>query len=207
MIDKRDTVMVFRSRLEMLITRRRETTSAFARRCKLDRSALSQFLDPESVRLPRAETLTSIAVSEGVSIDWLLGISQDEESVGEVASLLNVERGQLGATDSPLSNWHREAIGYKIRYSPLSIPDLLRTDEVTEYEFDTNKHIQAEVKQGQAQHQLDYSRKPETDMEAVVPIRRLENLAKGTGAWEGLSRKHRKEQVDHMIDLIDELYP
>ncbi|MEN8831474.1 MAG: hypothetical protein ABF285_01810 [Pacificibacter sp.] len=207
MIDKRDTVAVFRSRLGMLITRRRETTSAFARRCKLDRSALSQFLDPGSVRLPRAETLTSIAVNEGVSIDWLLGISQDEESVGEVASLLNVERGQLGTRDSPLAKWHSDAIGYKIRYSPLSIPDLLRTEAVTEYEFDTNTRIQADVKQGQSRHQLDYSRKPETDMETVVPMRHLQDLASGTGAWAGLSRSHRKEQFDHMIQLIDELYP
>lgn len=207
MIDKRETVAVFRNRLTTLINRRSETVSAFARRCKLDRSALSQFLDPVSVRLPRAETLTSISVCEGVSIDWLLGISQDEETVGEVASLLNIETGKFGTEDSPLAAWHRDAIGYKIRYSPTSIPDLLRTTAVIEYEYEFSSIAYADAKRGQSEHQLDYSRRPETDMESVVPRQRFINLADGTDIWSGLPRNVRKDQLDYMINLVEELYP
>lgn len=207
MIDKRDTVAIFRTRLAKLISRRKETVSAFARRCSLDRSALSQFLDPNSVRLPRAETLTSIAIGEGVSIDWLLGISQDEETVGEVVSLFNVERGQHDTAESPLATWHREAAGYKIRYSPSSLPDLLRTQAVIEYEFEASADAYTEAKRRQSRQQLEYSRKSETDMEAVVPMNRITNLVAGTDIWSGLSRSVRKEQLDHMIHLIEELYP
>ncbi len=191
----------------MLIGRRKETVSAFARRCNLDRSALSQFLDPASVRLPRAETLTSIAIGEGVSIDWLLGISQDEETVGEVASLLSVERGRLGTNDSPLALWHREAMGYKIRYSPASLPDLLCTPAVIEFEHGTDLNTYAEVKRSQSQHQLDYTRRPETDLESIVPMNRIQNLADGTDIWSRLSKAKRKDQLDHMIHLVEELYP
>ena len=31
--------------------------------------------------------------------------------------------------------WHREACGYKIRYVPTTLPDLLKTEAVAEYEF------------------------------------------------------------------------
>ena len=51
MPDKRDTAAFFRDRLMTLIARRKSTPTGFARRCGLDRSALSQFLDPNVIRL------------------------------------------------------------------------------------------------------------------------------------------------------------
>ena len=134
-MDKREISATFRQRIRLLIERRGSTIAAFSRKCGLDRSALSQFLDEHSVRLPRAETLSAIAAAESVSVDWLLGLSQDEDSFGEVASLWNIEHGTPGERDSVLAEWHRQAAGYKIRYSPSSLPDLLRTTAVTKYEF------------------------------------------------------------------------
>ncbi|MEM9277788.1 MAG: transcriptional regulator [Pseudomonadota bacterium] len=206
-MNKTEVAETFRQRLTVIIQRRDETVSAFARRCGLDRSALSQFLDHNVVRLPRAETLAAIAAAEGVSIDWLLGIRQDEESFGELAPLMNVEVGDLGSRDSALAGWLREASGYKIRYSPSSIPDLLRTKAVTEHEFQSTVHHYVDVKSGQSQEQLDYSRLPDTDMEAVMPIQRLENLAAGVDIWTGLARGVRQAQLDQIARLLDELYP
>ncbi len=206
-MDKREVAEVFRERLLALIGRRQETVSAFARRCDLDRSALSQFLDPASVRLPRAETLSAIAVSENVSTDWLLGISQDEVTIGEVASLFSIETGAYGAADSPLAEWHREAAGYKVRYAPSLLPDLLVTQAVTDYQFRSTADDYADVKRDQARRQLDYSRLPETDMEVVLPFQRLQNLAQGSDVWSGLARGVRQAQIEHMAHLLEELYP
>jgi len=207
MTAKRTISTLFQSRLKDLIERKGSNVSAFARKCGLDRSALSQFLDPQQVRLPRAETLHAIAAAQSVSIDWLLGISQNEETLAEVASISSVESGMVGAEDSPLAEWHREAEGYKIRYAPSSLPDLLRTKAVTEHEFGHQlKHL-VQVKSGMAQNRLDYTRLPETDMEVVLPMQRLESLARGTDIWQNLSRGIRQAQLEQIVRLLNELYP
>ena len=206
-MDKREVASVFRIRLQSLIDRRNETVSAFSRRCGLDRSALSQFLDDSCVRLPRAETLVTISTSESVSTDWLLGISQDEESLGEVASMLSIETASYGQDDPPLENWHREAAGYKIRYAPSSLPDLLRTKALIDHEFGAKQKQYADVKTDISQRQLDYSRLPETDMEVILPFQRFQNLALGVDTWGGLSPEVRQDQLNHAARLLEELYP
>ncbi|MEM7069411.1 MAG: helix-turn-helix transcriptional regulator [Pseudomonadota bacterium] len=206
-MDRLNVSETFRKRLSTLINRRDETVSAFARRCNLDRSALSQFLDENILRLPRAETLAAIATAEGVSIDWLLGMREDEESFGELTSLMNVEASDYGSHDSQLASWLRAASGYKIRYSPSSIPDLLRTKAVTEYEFGSSTQLYAEVKSEQSQEQLDYSRSPDTDMEVVMPLQRLESLAAGADIWGKLARGVRQAQLEQISRLTEELYP
>ena len=77
---------VFRSRLDEVIRRSGLSRSAFAARANLDRSTLSQLLAPGTVRLPRAETIAQIAASEGVSVDWLLGLSQQDELATAIVS-------------------------------------------------------------------------------------------------------------------------
>ncbi|MEM7462573.1 MAG: transcriptional regulator, partial [Pseudomonadota bacterium] len=64
-----------------------------------------------------------------------------------------------------------------------------------------------EAKETQVQVQLDYSRTPETDIEAVMPYQTLYNLAAGVGMWSGLTRGARQAQLEHMARLLDELYP
>lgn len=207
MRDKREIVEDFRARLRQLMGRRGESPSAFARRCGLDRSALSQFLDANAGRLPRAETLYAIATAESVSIDWLLGLSQSERTVGEVAPVVSIETAADGISSSRLSEWHREAIGYKIRYVPATLPDLLRTEAVLNYEFRAEEQELLDAKAGQARLQLDYSRRPETDMEIVMPYQRLYTFAAGAGIWSALPRGARVAQLEHMAALLDELYP
>jgi transcriptional regulator with XRE-family HTH domain len=207
MTDKRETAALFRSRLRGLIARRNETLSAFSRRTDIERPALSQFLDEKSCRLPRAETLAQIAASESVSVDWLLGLSQSERTVGEVANATNIETAAGGVGQTRLAEWHREATGYKIRYVPATLPDLLRTDAVLEYEFRAGQPSLADARAGQSRHQLAYSRRPETDMEIAMPRHRLADFAAGAGIWSGLPAGARKAQLAHMADLLAELYP
>lgn len=205
--DKRELSAHFRDRLKSLISRNNESVSSFARRCNLDRSALSQFLDKNSTRLPRSETLAAIASAENLSIDWLLGLSQDEIGIGEVSSGFDIEHAAAEQDRSLLAQWHTEAAGYKVRYAPSSLPDLVRTPAITRYEFEEKREISADEKTVFARQQLDYSRLPETDMEVVMPFQRLENLAAGVDVWDGLERGKRQAQIEHMANLIEELYP
>ena len=78
MVDKRDLSSLFRERLKMLVRRSDLNQSGFAAAVGIDRSALSQLLSGATTRLPRAETLLNIASENKVSLDWLLGLSQDE---------------------------------------------------------------------------------------------------------------------------------
>ena len=82
------------------MSRGEQSASAFARKCGIDRSALSQFLDERSPRLPRSETLVAIAKSEEISVDWLLGLSQDEAALGEVKSGATLELAPSGTDNS-----------------------------------------------------------------------------------------------------------
>ena len=70
-----------------------ENQSAFAASIGIDRSALSQLLSGASTRLPRAETLMTIAETQTVSLDWLLGLSQDEGVTGEMRESIEIEEG------------------------------------------------------------------------------------------------------------------
>ncbi len=206
-MDKRDLGDLFRDRLASLLARYDGSHTAFAKSIGLDRSALSQLLAEGSTRLPRAETLCRLAEAHHVSLDWLLGLSQGEQHTTEVALTLEIEEAGEAGADSRLAQWHREAIGYKIRYVPTTIPDLLRTPEVTIYLFGSRRGPQASTIIREVDRRLDYSRRPETDMEACMPRQALEALARGEGLWAGLPPAARRRQLDHMADLIDELYP
>ncbi len=91
-MDKRDIVRTFQGTAAILLDRRSASLAdLFARNCGVDRSALSQFLDHGATRLPRAETLCAIASAETVSVDWLLGLSQNETTIAEVARTESIE--------------------------------------------------------------------------------------------------------------------
>jgi len=207
MADRREMAETFRARLKQLIARRGENLTRFARRCGFDRSALSQFLDPENNRLPRAETLARLAQSESVSVDWLLGLSQSERTVGEVADAVGIEAASGGRGESRLAEWHREALGYKVRYVPATLPDLLRTEAVLRHEFRREEPDRVDTKSGQAKEQLAYSRRPETDIEIAMPFQRLYAFATGSDIWSGLPVGVRIAQFEHMAELLSELYP
>jgi transcriptional regulator with XRE-family HTH domain len=205
-MDKRDLSAVFRERLKTLLDRSGQNQSAFAADVGIDRSALSQLLSGTSTRLPRAETLLNIAAAHKVSLDWLLGLSHDESLTGEIRASFEIEEGFGGFDRTLLAKWHAEAAGTKIRYVPAGIPDLLRTDEVIEYEAGiANKSRLSQIIE--TQYRIDYNRRPETDMEVCMPRHTLEIFARGLGVWEGLSREARKAQLLHMARLMDDLYP
>lgn len=207
-MDKRDIGQIFRDRLAALAGRYDGNLSAFARAIGLDRSALSQFMTEGSTRLPRAETLCRIAAIHSVTLDWLLGLSSSDTLGAEMVPAHEIEEPLAGAPDTLLSRWHREAIGYKIRYVPKRIPDLLRLDDAALYEFSSpQQQVDPETKIAEAHEQLAYTRRPETDMEVCMPRQTVELLATGQGEWSGLPLSLRRRQLRHMAELQRELYP
>jgi transcriptional regulator with XRE-family HTH domain len=205
-LDKRDLSSLFRERLKTLVRRSDLNQSAFAQAVGIDRSALSQLLSGATTRLPRAETLLNIASENKVSLDWLLGLSQDEGLTGEIRASFELEEASGGFDRTLLARWHGEAAGTKIRYVPAGIPDLLRTEALIEYEAGiTNKSRESQA--DETRYRIDYSRRPETDMEVCMPLHTLDIFARGLGVWAEFPATERAKQLAHMSRLLDDLYP
>ncbi len=206
-MDKRDLAGLFQDRLRILLARSGISQSAFAASVGIDRSALSQLLAGRSTRLPRVETLLNIAERHGVSLDWLLGLSQDEGITGGLRPSFEIEEEAAGAQrQTLLVQWHAEAVGTKIRYVPMRLPDLVRTQDVIAYET-ANVRLNPETQISEAAFRLDYNRQPGTDMEVCMSLQTLEEFAAGHGIWSDLPRTIRRNQVKRIVALLDELYP
>jgi len=207
-MDRQETVALFRERLQAIIAHARLNLSAFARKVGVDRSTLSQILSGATERLPRLETLTAIAQSEQVSIDWLVGLSQEGGLRADIVpEQMEIQPGGSSPFDERIAAWQREAVGYKIRSVPTTLPDLLKTWEVIEHEYQAAAVATPAQRHEASLESLDYIRRPETDTEVCTPVQSLESLAEGTGIWRGLSLEQRKRQLSHMKALVEELYP
>ncbi|GAB4366105.1 MAG: helix-turn-helix transcriptional regulator [Kiloniellaceae bacterium] len=207
-MDRRRTVETFRERLTEVIDRSGLSRARFAAKVGLDRSTLSQLLSAANDRLPRAETIAAIAEQEQISTDWLLGLVQEEKIGTTVLSEApEIARGASSYSDERLARWRAEAVGYKIRYVPASLPDLLKSEEIIRYEYRQQGSEMPAIRLEQAEARLAYSRRPETDLEACSSLQSLEGFARGQGIWEKLPVAERKLQLSWMIALVDELYP
>lgn len=207
-MDRRDVQDRFRKRLLAVMDDQGLTRSALAREIGLDRSTLSQMLHPDADRLPRAETLAAIGARFQVSVDWLLGLSEEGRLGAEaLTQQIEVAHDAQSPSDKRLAAWHREAVGYKIRYVPATLPDLLRTEAVIRYELTAFATQTPEAGIEVAADRLALQRRPETDMECCMSVEALESFVRGEGIWRDLPESARREQVDHMIRLLDELYP
>lgn len=207
-MDKRETIVTFRNRLREVMEQNDESQSAFARRVGLDRSTLSQLLDERGDRLPRAETIVAIASAAQVSVDWLLGLAQEGRLGTEVIErMLEIETDAGSPIDHRLQRWHEEAAGYRIRYVPSGIPDLLKTEALIRYE---HRHVAGQVSDALASSaaaRLAQMRQPDAEMEMCSSQQLLEGLARGEGVFRDLPWPERRQQLESMAKLLDELYP
>lgn len=206
--DRRETVSTFRQRLEEVIGRSGLGRSAFAARIGVDRSTLAQILSPANDRLPRAETLAAIAATQQVSVDWLLGLSQEGSLAADIISQpLEIAPGAHSPADERLTRWHAEAAGYKIRYVPATLPDLLKTEELIRYEYRDYDQPVPESRIEAAVARLENVRRPEGDMEVCSSRQAIESFARGEGMWRDFPVAARRRQLEQMVALTDELYP
>jgi transcriptional regulator with XRE-family HTH domain len=198
----------FRERLHEVVRASGLNQSQFAETTQIDRSTLSQLLLPTNRRLPRAETLAAIADRHQVSIDWLLGLSNagpmQAEMIREQASFAF---DALAPNDERLIAWFAEADGYKIRYVPSSLPDMLKTEPVFHHELDRYVASRPEQKIETAAARLAWTREPGSDMEVCSSVQSLVGFTRGEGIWSEVSLPERRAQLAHIARLTEELYP
>lgn len=207
-MDRRDTVEIFRTRLAESMERAGINRSGLARRVGVDRSTLSQLLSPDNERLPRADTVAAIASALQVSLDWLLGLTQQEQLGAEILQRsVHITEASRAAVDRNIAEWHAEAAGYKIRYVPSNLPDQVKTPEILAYEHGVVEEFERDSALERAQDQLAYTRRPETDIEICMSRQALDDFAAGAGIWNDLAPALRYEQLRYMRQLHDELYP
>ncbi len=198
-MDKRMIAAAFRERLQTLLGEERGGVAAFLRDTGIDRSALSQFLDPAIDRMPRAETLRRIAEARGVTADWLLSLANAPEGRQEVTPSVQIESAEAPGGGSPIDQWRREAAGMKLRYVPSNLPDMLGLAEETPPE--------GVARTGQPENVLGGFRLGEMDVEIAMPVQTLQDLSQGAGLWRGAGRDLRRRQLAHMAATCAEAYP
>jgi len=206
-ITKFDRATLFRTRLAEAMTLRTMTQSALARATGVDRSTISALLAP-GMRLPGAQLAADCAQILGVSADWLLGLSGRPEPLADLlATSLSITEAPRALLDETIFGWHREAAGYKIRHVPATLPDMLKTRDVAEWEYRDTLGRTAEQAIGAFEDQLDWMRRARSDYEIAMPLHELACFAAGAGYYDGLPAEMRMAQLDRMIGFCDQLYP
>lgn len=211
MMDKIDKCLraeQFRSRLHRAMTDSSATQSGLARQIGVDRSTISQLLSGDGARLPNAHVVGACASALGVSADWLLSLSDRPESAAELlASSLSMTEAPRALVDERIFEWHQEAAGYKIRHVPTTLPDMLKTRAVLEWEYAPHLGKTADQAIGASEDRLTWMRQSRSDYEIALPMFELHSFAHGTGYYHGLPLEIRLAQIDRLLELCEQLYP
>lgn len=207
-MNKTQRADLFRTRLLTAITRAGTNQSALARKTGVDRSTISQLLRDEAARLPNAHVVGACASALGVSADWLLGLAEHPENAADLlASALTLTNAPRALVDQQIYDWHREAEGYKIRHVPAALPDMLKTNEVLNWEYGPHLGRTAAQAITASANRLAWMRQSASDYEIAMPLFEIKSFVDGTGYYEGLPIDLRRQQIDHWLDLSKALYP
>jgi transcriptional regulator with XRE-family HTH domain len=207
-LDKRDRAALFRARLATAMAQRGATQSGLAAQAGVDRSTISQVLKGAGARLPNAQLVGECAAALGVSSDWLLGLTDRPERAADLlaASMLMTEAPRA-LVDEQIYDWHREAAGYKIRHVPATLPDMLKTHAVLRWEYEPHLGRTVDQAIGASEDRLDWMRSSGSDYEIAMPIHEIESFARAEGYYAGLDAETRREQLDWLLTVYDQLYP
>ncbi|WP_171174342.1 helix-turn-helix domain-containing protein [Ruegeria sp. HKCCD8929] len=207
-MDKRDRASQFRQRLARAMEEAKVSQSGLARRIGVDRSTISQLLTDEGARLPNAHVVGACATALGVSADWLLSLSDRPESAAELlAGSLSMTEAPRALVDERIFEWHQQAAGYKIRYVPATLPDMLKTRAVLEWEYAPHLGRTADQAIGASEDRLSWMRSAQSDYEIAMPLYEIHSFAHATGYYHGLPLDVRLEQIDHLLAICEQLYP
>ncbi|MEZ5885354.1 MAG: helix-turn-helix transcriptional regulator [Paracoccaceae bacterium] len=207
-IDKRDRASLFRQRLSLAMAERDVTQSGLARAVGVDRSTVSQLLGDAGARLPNAQVVAECATALGVSVDWLLGLTDRPERLADLlAASLTITEAPRALIDERIFGWHREAAGYKIRHVPATLPDMLKSRALMRWEYEPQLGRTADQAIGASEDRLAWMRAARSDYEIAIPCHEIEAMAHAEGYYRGLDRALRLEQLDRLAALYDQLYP
>lgn len=207
-VDKRERATNFRTRLQQAMQQSDTTQSGLARAVGVDRSTISQLLTDDGARLPNGHLVGACASALGVSSDWLLSLSDRRESAAELlAGSLSLTEAPRALIDERIFAWHREAAGYKIRHVPAALPDMLKTHAILEWEYRPHLGRTTDQAIGASEDRLQWMRSAGSDYEIAMPITEMVSFAEASGYYEGLPADLRRAQIQHLLDLCDQLYP
>jgi transcriptional regulator with XRE-family HTH domain len=208
LIDKRDRATLFRTRLAQAMTLAGSNQTALARAMGVDRSTISQLLKGDGARLPNAHLVGASAQVLGVSSDWLLGLSDRPESAADLlATSMTMTEAQRALVDEQIFAWHQEAEGYKIRHVPAGLPDMLKTNEMLEWEY--APHLGKTTQQAitASEDRLRWIQNAQSDYEIALPLYEMQSFVAGTSYYQGLPPGLRRQQLKTLMHLTDSLYP
>ena len=206
--DKRHRADLFRTRLSEAIRDRQLSQSALARAIGVDRSTISQLLAGAGARLPNAQVVGECAATLGVSADWLLGLTDRPETAADIlANSLSLTEAPRALVDEQIFQWHKEAAGYKIRHVPTSLPDMLKTRALLEWEYTPHLGRSTEQVIGASEDRLTWMRNAPSDYEIALPLHELESFARGDGYYRDLSPDIRAQQIAYLREVAEQLYP
>lgn len=206
-MDRRDLAQLFRERLRELIDTRPGGLARFARATGIDRSALSQLLDDRSTRLPRAETLRAAAEATGVTVDWLLGLSNAPAGASTVTPVLAVEAALDDEGYTPIERWRAEARGYKLRYIPSILPHLMWLPDLPMMGAGPRPELGTPARAADARLRNVDSWLADMDIEIAMPLQAIEDIAFGGNVWRGVPARERARQISHAADIVARHYP
>jgi transcriptional regulator with XRE-family HTH domain len=207
-IDKLARAHRFRLRLGQAIRDQNVSQSALAQMVGADRSTISQALTGDGARLPGAQVVGACAQALGVSADWLLGLSDRPESAAALsAAALTLTQAPRALIDERIFGWHQEAAGYKIRHVPAGLPDMLKTNDMLEWEYGPHLGRTATQAINASRDRLNWMRAAQSDYEIAMPLFEVQSFAAGTGYYSDLPANIRRDQLDQLLSLTTQLYP
>ncbi|WP_339642266.1 helix-turn-helix transcriptional regulator [Jannaschia helgolandensis] len=207
-MDKRIRADVFRTRLQEAMSLKKVTRSALSRAANVDRSTIGQLLKNDYPRLPNAQLAADIAGALSVSTDWLLGLTNRPEVPGDiVAAAMSLSPAERTSADEQLLEWHREAEGYKVRHVPATLPDILKTERMLQWEYASFREKRLPEAFAAMQNQLQWLSSGVSDYEIALPLHEIEACAAGTAYYKGVSRDVRFEQLNFLADQCDQMFP
>lgn len=207
-MDKRRRASLFRERLMEVMSMKGMTKSGLSRATNVDRSTIGQLLKNDHPRLPNSQLAADAANALGVSADWLLGLTNRPETPGDiVAAALALSPAERTSADEQLLEWHHEAAGYKVRHVPATLPDILKTKRMLDWEYASVRERRLPEAFSAMQDQLQWLSSGVSDYEIAVPIHEIESCAAGTAYYKGVDEAVRYEQLDFIADQCDQMFP
>jgi len=207
-MDKRRRASMFRERLMEVMSMKGITKSGLSRAANVDRSTIGQLLKSDHPRLPNAQLAADAANALGVSTDWLLGLTNRPETPGDiVAAALSLSPAERTSADEQLLEWHHEAAGYKVRHVPATLPDILKTKRMLDWEYASVRERRLPEAFSAMQAQLQWLSSGVSDYEIAVPVHEIESCAAGTAYYKGVEESVRYEQLGFIADQCDQMFP
>lgn len=199
---------VFRDRLRAAMLEHKLNRTQLAERTGVDRSTVSQLLSEHQVRLPSGHVVAELASALNVSADWLLGLTNSTLGPGEILrESLEVAEALPDRADLHIERWLQESMGAKVRNVPTTLPEVMKTEATLQLEYANYDGKTPQLALESKQTRLVLNRVVGTDYEFAMPVQTLTDFAQGSGIWAALTPAQRKEQLLHMAELCQELYP